>query len=780
MAHAPEPGPPEAPISSTPAPLIPFLVWSIAVLAYPVWFLASIVADGSRLQATLHALPTIVREGLLRLYLVVLAGALWAIATGAGMAILRRAGFGILSLAERAIFGGAIGMGIFSLGTFLLGTVSGRPQWLFATLSWTLLLAMGWVAARELRASVPRHTARSVRSWWNQASRYDVLLATLGAAIVFVALARANVPVFADYDSLEYHLGAPAQWWREGRVTFLRDMVYSNFPLNTEMLFLLTMNCLGGPGLGSVVGLQALIGFVVLGAAAVAACGKRLHSAEAGKAAAAILLTTPLLAELATLNSYVVELPQTAYSFLALYAFFLCRRAASSPERLRHVVLCGLMAGLAIGCKYPAVVFVLAPIALFILACGVARPAMLGTAVAAVAILCSVAILVASPWFIRNTVNTGNPVYPLAYNLFGGHNWTPEQDAKFTAAHRASDMRFFSLAHRVWSYGVWRDRPQGGWSPPASPILLLFALVPVALADRRSTWAVFCGGAVFLLVAGACRFTPELLTLAPDLQAASEVILSISILAIVTAPAFLIALGDAVFLGVHAVLWLMAWYVATHRLDRFLDPASPMLALLGGIGLASLGCGWARRIGRGLVAGGLVYTLVTTLLIHGPVMWVGLEESQASFLRQVCEGSTYSPAAIDAINKLPADATVLFLGESRTFYCRRRCLASSVFDRDPVERILAEGPHGNPARRVRDGLRAMGVTHIYVNWPELSRLAGSYRYHFGGTAREGVPIKEYIALIAAMTNEGYIEPLGVFGSGPQGQPRPDFVLYTLR
>ncbi|MBM4041507.1 MAG: phospholipid carrier-dependent glycosyltransferase, partial [Planctomycetes bacterium] len=740
-----EPAHDQPPPSAARPPLIPFLIWSAAILAYPACLLVDLLGSGLRVQGALYALPMLLADGIPRLYMVLLSGGLWAVATGAGMAILRRTGFAGLTLAERAIFGGALGMGILSLGTFLLGTVplTAQPPWLFAALCWALVLGMAWLGARELWAAVPRAGMHALRTWWQGTNWYGILLAVLGALIVFIALTRANLPVVADYDSLEYHLAAPAAWHREGRITFLRDMVYANFPLNTEMLFLAAMNCFGGPETGAVVGLQALIGFVLLAAAGVAACGRRLGSSEAGKAGAALLLTTPLLAELATLNSYVTELPLAAYGFLALFAFFLWRRAESTGDRWRYAALSGVMCGLAIGTKYPAVVFVLAPVGVFILACGVARLRLLWSAVRSAALVGAVAVTVASPWLIRNTVNTGNPTYPLLYHTFGGRNWSPEQEAKFQKAHTASVFHSFSInpmaalatpARRFWSYAVWRDQPI-----PASPILLLFALVPIALADRRSAWAVFAGATLFLLAAAVGRFGPGWLDNWPRLQDASNIVLSASLLAIITAPAFLVARRDAVFLGVLGVLCLMAWYVMTHRLDRFLDPVSPAIALLGGLGVAAFAEGRGRRLVRSILAGGLAYTLITTLLIHGLVLWVALGGPRATFLRKITEGTTYSHTAIEAINKLPESATVLFVGESRTFYCRRRCIAVSVFDRGPIERLLDAGPPGDPACRVRDGLRALGVTHLYVNWQELSRLANTYKYHFGDREHEGLP-----------------------------------------
>ncbi len=766
------------PPSADRPPLIPFVVWAAAILAYPVWVLVDLAGSSLRVQGALYALPMLLADGIPRLYMVLLSGGLWAVATGAGMALLRRAGFGGLTLAERAIFGGGLGMGLLSLGTFLLGTVtvSAQPPWLFAALCWALVLGMAWLGAAEVRTIRPRACVHALRAWWRQTTGFGILLAVLGAIIVFIALTRVNIPVFADYDSLEYHLAAPAAWHREGRVTFLRDMVYANFPLNTEMLFLAAMNCFGGPETGAVVGLQVAIGFVLLAAAGVAACGRRLGSPEAGRAGAALLLTTPMLAELGTLNSYVTELPLAAYGFLALFAFLLWWRAPSPGQRWRYAILCGVTCGLAIGTKYPAVVFVLAPIGVFILACGVARLRLFWTAVRSAALVGAVAVAVASPWLVRNAVNTGNPTYPLLYHTFGGRNWSPEQEAKFHKAHTPSDLRFFSLARHFWKYSVWRDQPV-----PASPILLLFLLVPIALADRRSAWAVFAGAILFLLAAAIGRFGAGWLDDWPRLQDASNIVLSASLLALVTAPAFLIVRRDAVFLGVLGVLCLMAWYVMTHRLDRFLDPAvSPAIALLGGLGVAAFASGRGRLVARGILAGGLAYTLVTTLLIHGVVLWVGLGEPRATFLRKITEGTTYSHAAIEAINKLPESATVLFVGEARTFYCRRRCIAVSVFDRGPIERLLDTGPPGDPARRVRDGLRELGVTHLYVNWQELSRLAGSYKYHFDGREREGLPVKVYANLLSAMDAKGYLQAAGAFGGDPQSGRPHAFFLFALR
>ena len=48
------------------------------------------------------------------------------------------------------------------------------------------------------------------------------------------------------YDVLEYHLGGPKEFFDAGRISFLRHNVYSNFPFNAEMLYLVSMILSGG------------------------------------------------------------------------------------------------------------------------------------------------------------------------------------------------------------------------------------------------------------------------------------------------------------------------------------------------------------------------------------------------------------------------------------------------------------------------------------------------------------------------------------------------------
>ena len=763
----------------------------MAFLAYHGLFLVRLAMDrpsvspgataqpATYLAEALAALPVIMTEGLARVHIALLSLGLWAVAVGAGMAILRWSGYRELTPGERAVFGGGLGMGILSLGTFLLGSASGRPAWLLSVLLPALVLALAAIGLRDLCGAIAGG-ARSVRAWSQGATRASLLVILLGAAVVLLALTWVNIPVLADYDSLEYHLAAPARWQREGRISFIPEVVYTNFPLNAEMLCLLAMTCCRGAMLGTVVGLQVGIGFAVLTAGAIAVCGRRLGNAAAGRAGAALFLATPMLPELVTLNSYVVELPLTAYSFLALFAFLGLRRCEAPRARWRRAVLCGVMAGLAVGCKYPAVLFVLVPLAGFIVGCGLVRRTTLGRSLGEAAVVSVVALLVVSPWLVRNAVNTGNPTYPLLYRVFGSRDWTPQQDAKFAKAHRPHSWSPWDLGRRFWVFATWRDQPDeewgGKWRPPAAPLIFLFALIPLAVGAGRGARAVLYATLVFLAAAAVLRFRPPVSGVA--LHAVHGVVAA-GVVALLVSPVLLARRGEALFLHLYFVSCLVAWYLFTHRVDRFLEPATPALALLGGIGLTSLSGPRLRRAAGCLVGAGLAYAFATKCLVHSLLFAPGLTLPAETILAHV---PPFAP--MHTVNQLDEDSLVLFVGEAKTFYCRRRVIAPTVFDRQPIDQILDESSSPDRARAVREGLRRLGVTHVYVDWWEIRRLGASY----GGPRVDGIPQPDGFSpwlnfyrrgLVADLERRGYLRRV-VLRTAEGAIVRPRAVRETVR
>ncbi|MFO7899815.1 MAG: hypothetical protein R6V58_12245 [Planctomycetota bacterium] len=86
------------------------------------------------------------------------------------------------------------------------------------------------------------------------------------------------------------------------------------------------------------------------------------------------------------------------------------------------------------------------------------------------------------------------------------------------------------------------------------------------------------------------------------------------------------------------------------------------------------------------------------------------------------------------MNALPADTRTLFYGEARTLYCTADVIAPTVFDENPLDAEIGEADR---AADVHRALRGRGITHVYVNLPELHRLQWSYAFRYDGHAWPG-------------------------------------------
>src|SRR5207237_10539207 len=90
----------------------------------------------------------------------------------------------------------------------------------------------------------------------------------------------------------------------------------------------------------------------------------------------------------------------------------------------------GLLAGGAMACKYPALVSAVLPFGVLAAVQAVRHR----SARILVGYVAGWAVVMA-PWLGKNLIDTGNPVYPLAYRVFGGQHWDAAQDAKCWRAH---------------------------------------------------------------------------------------------------------------------------------------------------------------------------------------------------------------------------------------------------------------------------------------------------------------------------------------------------------
>jgi hypothetical protein len=184
--------------------------------------------------------------------------------------------------------------------------------------------------------------------------------------------------------------------------------------------------------------------------------------------------------------------------------------------------------------------------------------------------------------------------------------------------------------------------------------------------------------------------------------------------------------------GWLGVLAFAGWLVFTFRPWRFLFPAMPLVLAAGAVG-AMAAERWHRALMGAAMVMGLCWTGASVLVdvedaerVPARVSVAGLGLGQVGredFARRLGRGM-FEP--IFWMNEnLPASATVAYVGEARAFYARHRVLWCTAYDRHP---LAAAWKKPTDAASLYKGLKAAGVTHVYVNFSEWERLRKGYGY----------------------------------------------------
>jgi hypothetical protein len=466
----------------------------------------------------------------------------------------------------------------------------------------------------------------------------------LGTPVFLVILLGAMLPPW-EFDTREYHLQVPKEWFRQGRIDFLPHNVYGNMPLGAEMHPVLAMGLMPGERSwwwGALAGKTVMAAFAPLTALGLFAAGRRFFSPLAGVLAAVVYIAIPWIAHNAVtgMNDHVLA----CYVFLAFYALLLWR---GQREPASLLILSGVLTGAAAACKYTGLLFAGAPLGLLAIYFAL-RPRREATDPSTPAsssprhilarvplIACGFALAAALSgglWYAQNVVQAGNPVYPLLYEVFGGRTWTPEKAARWNRAHqvpRSAEVGPYApqrLMHSVAEVG-WRSE----WlSPVLVPLLLLAPL------QRRNRWAVaWTAGMTFFLLA--------------------------------------------------------AWWLATHRIDRFWIPALPTAALLAGAGAAWVADrGWGKAM-LGLAAAGVAanFLIVASPWIGDNRFLVALEALRTDAVDPVTRRWGRVNRAHHWLNENVAEGSaVLLVGDAQVFDLEPRAYYNTCFDSCLFEKVM--------------------------------------------------------------------------------------------
>ncbi|WP_162006740.1 ArnT family glycosyltransferase [Roseimaritima sediminicola] len=378
----------------------------------------------------------------------------------------------------------AVGLSMHSLVVFAVGLAGGIGRWWSGPLVAVATLALTAVAAGLLRRrSVPAsepasesaaETASETATSGAAFAWADYVALFAGVVLALVVVARALLPP-AEYDVREYHLQAPKEWSQQGQIVFLPHNIYSSMPMAAEMQALATMDWWriatnDSPWWWGALSGKVVIAVYALLAAVLSACAvARFAGRTAGLWTAALALAMPEMIEGAALG--LIDAAVACYLAAGVLIVVITLQHRDENKNVA-AGWAGFFAGSALACKYPALVFVVLPLGL---ACWFWQSDV-RAARRASALLCFalVAGIVAGPWFLKNLVQTGNPVYPLLGEVFGGRSFSQQQIQQWDRGHATGPMSWQELTAAAARLS-WQAKGQS---------LLLVPLALLALADR--------------------------------------------------------------------------------------------------------------------------------------------------------------------------------------------------------------------------------------------------------------------------------------------------------
>lgn len=301
---------------------------------------------------------------------------------------------------------GLLGLGFLGWITLPIGLLPGGLRWGIFPIG---LLALGGLALlfkERPRGALPKGLTA-------------LILLPLGLAAL-VALVGVLAPSDTyDWDSLAYHLAVPKLWLAVGQIQFVSFIHHSNFPFLVDNLFV------WGEFWGGQAGAKAfMLAYAVYGAFAVFGLARARYGAAAGWWSALAFGTVPVVVWEAG-TAYV----DVAHALFGGLGIWLAAALVDGPGVEGEApppswVLPALMLGGAVGSKYTALQtlpILGAVLLVFALAKKVGKPS-------DIVKMGLVALAIGSPWYVKNVVTTGNPVYPFFYSKLGGKNWDAFQE----------------------------------------------------------------------------------------------------------------------------------------------------------------------------------------------------------------------------------------------------------------------------------------------------------------------------------------------------------------
>jgi hypothetical protein len=581
-----------------------------------------------------------------------------ALASGSYLLRLLKLSYG--SKCEHLLFSSAIGVAILAYAVFGLGIM----HLLYAQVVYGILIALTILSIwqfKALWASVCHYVQRSYHI-----AKLDLALCAILSGLLGYHLLGTLIPPLL-FDALVYHLAIPKLYILNHSIEYIPYSFFSNFPFFMEMLYTLGL-LVQGPivvnGLNYGIHLLMLTGLYTF--------TRTYFNHRIALVSVLIFYTVPWVG----MESFLpyIDVGLALYALLSLYALV----NWISRKQTGWLLVCGVCSGVGVSIKYLGTHNALL-MGLSVIGWHIWRkthrsekPANAHSPLHDMLIFAMPACVCGAPWYIKNMIFTGNPIYPF---VFGGGEWSADMLQRYMTAYHVNFGSFFQS-------------------------LSAFLKLPWELAfSLNLTPSNIPIGPVFLIFLPLLVFVKHVSPFIKYLLAASMV--------------------------------LVVFWFNTSPQSRFLIPTLPLLSVATAYTLEHLSVeartAWLKRVGYALLLIVLLsnvgWEMIYVHSIFDPFGVIMGVESKHDYLSR--KRPDIYPITRYANETLPPDAKIMFIGDTRGYYADRPFIANTAHDKTPIVELAQTA---NTVDEMAERLRELGVTHIIFNRREGARLYKDYLY----------------------------------------------------
>ena len=288
-------------------------------------------------------------------------------------------------------------------------------------------------------------------------------------------------------DALIHHLAIPKLWLKNGGYYEIHWADYSYYPMYINLLYLISLyfkNDLAPKFIHLAFGLgTGCLVYLYL---------KQRFDRNWGLLGMVIFITTPIVIWLST--SAYIDLGMTFFSTGSVLAFIKWRD--SGYTRFKWLLISSCCMGMAIGSKYNALIAWLILNLGLMLSYAKDTQRQIATLKNGI-IFFGITALVASPWYLKNYLQTGNPFYPLFNSFFQSLHHQPVQEIiRHQAGEKIGQLGFFKMRQVMYGETFWEtlsiplrmffqgsDDSYRYFQGVLNPILILFS--PFILLNKK-------------------------------------------------------------------------------------------------------------------------------------------------------------------------------------------------------------------------------------------------------------------------------------------------------